>query len=233
MSLTLVITGGSRGIGLATCAYFVKQGYRAINLSRSPSPLEGVVNIAVDLSEPDWPEQHGDTLLGILDGTHEITLVHNAGLTINDTVSNLNAATLRRVLQINLVAPAQLNRLVLPQMTEGSSILYVGSTLSEKAVTGSCSYVTAKHGLVGLMRASCQDLAGRDIHTACVCPGFTDTEMLREHVGDGEVLKSVASGVTFNRLIEAGEIAATLYFCARNPVINGAVIHANLGQVER
>jgi hypothetical protein len=58
--------------------------------------------------------------------------------------------------------------------------------------------------------------------------------MLREHVGEsGEALKSIASGVTFNRLIEPSEIAATLYFCARNPVINGAVIHANLGQVER
>ena len=44
----------------------------------------------------------------------------------------------------------------------------------------SFSYVVSKHALVGMMRATCQDLAGREIHTACICPGFTDTEMFRD-----------------------------------------------------
>ncbi len=118
-------------------------------------------------------------------------------------------------------------------MGSGSAIVYVGSTLGEKAVAGSCAYVVSKHALLGLMRATCQDLAGRGIHTACVCPGFTDTEMLRAHVGqDPGILASLARGMTFGRLIEPGEVARTILFCAENPVINGAVIHANLGQVE-
>ena len=84
-----------------------------------------------------------------------------------------------------------------------------------------------------MMRATCQDLAGSGIHTACVCPGFTDTEMLRAHVGDDpEILKSIAGTTTFGRLVEPSEIAATIQFAANNPVINGAVLHANLGQVE-
>jgi len=92
----------------------------------------------------------------------------------------------------------------------------------------------SKHALIGMMRSTCQDLANTGIHTACVCPGFTDTEMLRAHVGeDAEIIESLSTLSTFGRLVTPEEIANTIVFAAENPVINGAVIHANLGQVER
>jgi len=81
------------------------------------------------------------------------------------------------------------------------------------------------------MRAFCQDLAGTGIHTACVCPGFTDTEMLREHVPE-DAMAAVRGMSAFDRLIDPAEIAETLFWAASNPVINGSVIHANLGQIE-
>ena len=56
--------------------------------------------------------------------------------------------------------------------------------------------------------------------------------MLREHVPD-DAMAAVASMSAFGRLIEPAEIAATLLFAAEHPVLNGAVVHANLGQVER
>jgi 3-oxoacyl-[acyl-carrier protein] reductase len=100
------------------------------------------------------------------------------------------------------------------------------------AVPGSLAYVVSKHALLGLMRSTCQDLSGTGVHTVCVCPGFTDTEMLRSHVGgNAEILAAIASGVTANRLIEPVEIARTIQFAAREPVLNGAVLHANLGQI--
>ena len=117
-------------------------------------------------------------------------------------------------------------------MAAGSSILFVGSTLAEKAVPGSFSYVVSKHAQIGMMRACCQDLAGTGIHTACICPGFTDTEMLREHV-PADAMAAVRGMSAFNRLIEPQEIAETLLWAAGTPVLNGSVIHANLGQVER
>ena len=120
--------------------------------------------------------------------------------------------------------------MVIPYMKKGSSILYVGSTLSEKAVPQMSSYVTTKHGMIGLMRSTCQDLFGRFIHTACVCPGATETEMLQEYVqGNAEALKMMAGTLSENRLISPKEIASTLLFCSQNSVINGSVIHANLG----
>ena len=118
-------------------------------------------------------------------------------------------------------------------MKSGSSILYVSSTLGEKGVANTCSYVSSKHAQIGLMKASCQDLFGSGIHTAAICPGFTDTEMLRDHVGnDAEVLDYFAGLSAFNRLLAPEEIANTLWFCANTPAINGSVIHANLGQLE-
>jgi len=104
--------------------------------------------------------------------------------------------------------------------------------LSEKAVPGSFSYVTTKHAMVGMMRATCQNLAGRRIHTACICPGFTDTEMLRQHVPE-DAMPQIQSMSAYDRLVSPDEIANTLLWTAQNPVINGAVIHANLGQIER
>ena len=163
----------------------------------------------------------------------EITIIHSAGLLLKDNIDTVSAKDLHRVMQVNVVAPAELNQLILPSMTTGSAIIYVGSTLSEKAVANSCSYVTSKHAMVGMMRANCQDLSGKGIHTVCVCPGFTKTEMLSDHVGGSqEILTDIASGVTFNRLIEPSEMAATLKFAAENPVMNGSIMHANLGQIE-
>ncbi len=234
MKKLLIITGGSKGIGRATAERFSAEGYEVINLSRSAMDLEGASNLSVDLSDVGWSAAHGSALVDLIQSKREIVLIHNAALHYSDSMDTVNDLEMQQSLQVNLVAPTQLNQLVLPYMSEGSSILYLGSTLSEKAVPGACSYVTSKHGVVGLMRSTCQDMAGRGVHTACICPGFTDTEMLRGHIGeDQDVINSITSNVAFGRLIETGEIASTLYFCANNAVINGTVMHANLGQIER
>ena len=133
MTKSLIITGGSRGIGLATAELFQGHGYRVINLSRSPTPLENVLNLAVDLGKPDWDRAGAAELHALIRDRQHIVLVHNAGLLRSDSALDLDGEALREVLQVNLVAPVQLNRLVLPLMEPGSAILYVGSTLSVKA----------------------------------------------------------------------------------------------------
>lgn len=229
---TLIITGASKGIGLETARLFAGDGYRVINVSRTPAPDDRVENHSVDLSLSDAGRQLAE-LLDLLVDTGEICLVHNAGRLENDTVDETDTESFRQVLEINVVGPHILNQILIPKMAPGSSIVYIGSTLSEKAVPNTYSYVVSKHAVIGMMRSTCQDLAGRRIHTACICPGFTDTEMLREHVGDdAETLAHIAGTSTFGRLVKPQEIATTIRFAANNPVLNGAVIHANLGQVE-
>ncbi|NEQ76506.1 MAG: SDR family oxidoreductase [Okeania sp. SIO2D1] len=230
----LVITGGSSGIGLAIAKLFLEKEFQVINLSRNLCPLKDVVNIQVDLAAKGFEENLNKELPPQLENSETVILVHNAARLDKDNVENIQANNLRDILEINVVAPTILNQIVMPKMSKGSAIIYVGSTLSEKAVPGAFSYVTSKHAAVGLMRATCQDLIDRGIHTACVCPGFTDTPMLRNHLNHDEtIIEQIKTMNAQNRLIEASEIAQTIYFAATNPVINGAIVHANMGQKER
>jgi NAD(P)-dependent dehydrogenase (short-subunit alcohol dehydrogenase family) len=234
MSKMLVITGASKGIGLATAKLFADNDYKVINLSRSLCSLEGVINLQVDLLDHDWPEQWQSQLLEQVREPSALVIVHSAGMLTKDSVKNIEAEVLRQVLQLNVVAAAQLNKVLIPKMQEGSSLLYISSTLGTKAVANTHAYVISKHAVIGQMRATCQDLAGKGIHTACVCPGFTETEMLQNHLQKNpELYDQLASRMALKRLAQPIEIAETLWFCSQKPVINGAVIHANLGQIEQ
>ena len=227
----LLITGASSGIGLATASVFKERRYNIINISRRPCPLQGTLNLSCDLSQPADLNALEKPLQKALQGAARISVVHNAARLENDSFGETSSEVLRSVLEINLIAANGLNNLLLPLMKPGSSIIYVGSTLAEKAVPGTYTYVISKHAVIGMMRATCQDLSGRQIHTACICPGFTDTEMLRTHLPE-DAIESIDRMNVFGRLIQPEEIAASLLFAAENPVVNGSVIHANLGQVE-
>ena len=234
MSNIAIITGASSGIGAATAARFMSLGHQTINISRRPCPVDGVINISADLATASGAGAAASVALEYLADRPRTCLVHNASLMLKDTVDSCSDDDLERVMRVNVSAINTLNRHLLPAMAEQSSVLYVGSTLSEKAVAGAFSYVISKHAQLGMMRASCQDLAGTGIHTAMVCPGFTETEMLKQHLGgDTSLMHEIGSQNGFGRLVDPDEIAAALVWAQANPVINGSVIHANLGQTER
>ncbi len=235
MQKTAIITGASSGIGAATAATFLGNGFVVINIARRPSPVEGVINIAADLGSDDGAEEAaGACRSHIPEGASQISLIHNASLMLKDSVSTCETQALQRTLSVNVLAVNTINRVLIGAMAPGSSIIYVGSTLSEKAVAGAYSYVLSKHAQLGQMRATCQDLSGSGIHTAMVCPGFTDTEMLRQHLGgDAALMHDIGSQNSFGRLVKPEEIAGVITWVHASPVVNGTVVHANLGQTER
>lgn len=231
----LILTGGSRGIGEATIKQFLKRKWRVINVSRHPSEVIGVTNIVANLQHlSDERLEIRQQLEAELPENTVISLIHNAGSFVNDTVDNQSPEVVRAVFEVNLIAPIILNQWVIPLMLPGSSIIYIGSTLAEKAVSGCASYIASKHAIAGLMKATCQDLAGREIHTCCICPGVTETEMLIERCKQVPGLLDTLSNLsTYKRLLQPDELAELIAFCADHPLINGAIIHGNLGQIER
>jgi NAD(P)-dependent dehydrogenase (short-subunit alcohol dehydrogenase family) len=233
MKKLLIITGGSHGIGKATLEHFHQQGWDSICLSRSQAPACANQQINCDLADSTAVNHAGLQLKSSLGDYQRICLIHNACAHINDRVGEQDPAAFAKALQVSLIAASQLNNAIAQQLPPSSSILYIGSTLSELGVAGAASYTAIKHATVGLMRATTQDLASKQIHSACICPGFTDTEMLREHLGDTAALEWAKSRVGAHRLISPKEIAQLCLFCADNPVINGSVLHANLGQLQQ
>lgn len=234
MKSLLIITGGSKGIGKATISKFITDGWDAINLSRTPCDIDNVNNIKINFMQDDWQDLCLSELKQACQNANKVALVHNAASCTLDTIQTVNQTALTNELHLNTVIPAVLTQALLPFMQQGSAVIYIGSTLSEKAVPGCLSYITSKHALAGLMKATCQDLADTGIHTCCICPGVTDTQMLRvrcQH--DENILNSLRAINANNRLIEPKEIADVICFCANHPVINGSVIHAHLGQIER
>lgn len=226
-----IITGASAGIGRAAAARFAAEGWTVHNVARRPSGLDGVVEHRADLADPAALDAAAAALRAAVPDGAVVALVHNAAVMEDDAIDRLDRAAFERTLRLNVTAPAALSAALVPAMGRGSSILYIGSTLSEQAVAGRLSYVTSKHALVGLMRATCQDLFGSGIHTALVCPGFTDTEMVRPTFEQSADFRAfIAEKVAFGRLIAPEEIAEVVFRAAVMPVFNGTVLHAHLGQ---
>ncbi len=227
-----IITGASSGIGLATAKLFLEHQYQVINVSRRATDDENIIDIKCNLAYESTIAELVDSLEPYIAKSTAVCLVHNACKSSSDTADKCDIDSLKMSLAVNVLAPSMINSGLLHQLPQPSSVIYIGSTLSEKAVKNSYTYVTSKHATIGMMKATCQDLANKGIHTACVCPGFTETEMLNKHIPDETIRNQLCKNNGFNRLIQPDEIAQLILWAHENPVVNGAVLHANLGQLE-
>lgn len=231
MNNVLIVTGGSRGIGAAIAENFLAQNWSVFNLSRSAIDNTRITHIKTDFANLAILEKAITPLESELQKADRICLIHNAARLTSDTIENLSNDSFQETLTVNLMAPNILNQKIIPHMRKGSSILYIGSTVSEIGVPNIASYIITKHAIVGMMRATYQDLHAKEVHSACICPGFTNTEMLRQYIGDDQDKRSRMEKRNIGqRLIAPQEIADLAWFCANNPVINGSILHANLGQ---
>ena len=100
MSL-VIITGASKGIGMAAAARFIANGNKVLNISRTPSQLDGITNVALDLAASDANVRVAHLVDGLEAG--EIHLIHNAAKLVNDSVRDVDAAIFRSIISINIM----------------------------------------------------------------------------------------------------------------------------------
>ena len=160
-----LVTGGGKGIGRAIAGAFAGKGFKVSVLGRELSALEA----AVARAEREAPID---------------ILVNNAGGVETGPFLRLEDDAFERQLTLNLMGTVRVTRAVLSGMTERGfgRVINIASTAGLKAYPYVCAYVAAKHAVVGFTRALALEMAKSGVTVNAICPGYTDTDLMRESV---------------------------------------------------
>jgi len=212
-----LVTGGTRGIGLATAAGFLAAGYRVHACARKPVAglPEGLVFHECDVGDAPSVRAMFAALVeaeGRLD-----VLVNNAGIAgANALDAEDDDAKWHDILRVNLTGTYLCSKAALPLLPDGTGrIVNVSSYLGLRGSADQTAYCAAKHGVVGFTRALALHLAPRGITVNAVCPGWVDTEMAERRfrelgIGRDEAAAEAPSG----RIATPEDVAAAILFLA-------------------
>ena len=178
---TVVITGGSSGIGAALVDFYLARGSRVFSLDLNPS---GSSAIEIDCDVRDANSVSSAMAKVRNDSARIDVLIANAGVVPSwQSTENLDLADFTRVMEINLIGVAATLKYAAPAMrSPGGSIVITGSINSWKGDPNLASYVASKHGVLGLIKSAALDLGSRGIRVNGVGPGPIATNALRERI---------------------------------------------------
>lgn len=191
-----VVTGASRGIGAAIASALARRGADVTLMSRNESRLSEraaaltksfnakAQAIAMDIAQP---EQVSTAFARAADrfGPPQI-LINNAGIAASAPIGKTDLSQWQRLMEVNLTGAFLCIREVVQQMAKGDygRIVNVASTAGLTGYAYVAAYCAAKHGLIGLTRALARELAKTGVTVNAVCPGYTDTDIVAEAVGN-------------------------------------------------
>lgn len=207
-----MVTGASRGIGLAIAERLKQYGARVL------TPLRAELDLSSNLSI--------DGFLANLSDPVDI-LVNNAGINRIRPYEAMTDGELHETLQVNLVAPARLTKSIAAQMARRGygRVVNISSIWSVVSKTGRLSYSMSKTGLNGMTRSLAVELAPSNVLVNGVAPGFVNTELTRQNNTE-QAIEMIRHQIPLARLAEPGEIAELVCFlCSgRNTYVTGQTI---------
>ncbi|MCS0614983.1 SDR family oxidoreductase [Massilia kyonggiensis] len=241
-----VVTGASRGIGLAIARALRAQGARVTLMARDARALEATAaELGGDTAwqTVDVTDADGVAAAFARAGAVDI-LVNNAGQAASAPFGRTDAALWQRMLDVNLTGAYHCIQAALPGMLDAGwgRVVNVASTAGLTGYRYVAAYCAAKHGLVGLTRALALEVANRGVTVNAVCPGFTDTDIVADAVANivhktgrtaDQARAELASANPQGRLVQPDEVAhAVAWLCMPGAAaLNGQAIAVAGGEV--
>ena len=235
-----LVTGGARGIGAAVTQALTAQGARVTMLGRNPNAAQ--MYVSADVSDPEAVAKAFDQARK-QSGPIDI-LINNAGQATSAPFLKTDAALWRRMMAVNLDGTFHCIQSALPDMLRSGwgRIVNIASTAGITGYSYVAAYCAAKHGVVGLTRALALELATKGVSVNAVCPGFTETDMLRDAAANiaaktgrtqEQAHADLAARNPQKRLIQPNEVANTVvWLCLPgSEAITGQAIAVAGGEV--
>jgi NAD(P)-dependent dehydrogenase (short-subunit alcohol dehydrogenase family) len=249
-----LVTGATRGIGAAIAQALAGAGWHVTLAGRARAALEevrvtlpiieGLTHDCVELDVTDarsvaraFTEVHAK-------GGALQALVNNAGAVETGPLYKLPHETWDRMLAVNLTGVFLCTQAALPPMiaARAGRIVNIASTAGQKGYAYCSAYAAAKHGVLGLTRSLALEVAAQGIAVNAVCPGYTDTAIVRDGAAriaqatgrsDAEALATFSRSSPLQRLVEPDEVAATVrWLCAEAPMaLTGQALSVSGGEV--
>ncbi len=233
---TVLITGGSRGIGAAIARRFAKEGYRVIvNYNKSEreaaalaSELGGLA-IGADVGDPRRVEDMAAEIIEKFGGVDVI--VNNAGISYIGLFTDMSEEQWQRIVDVNLGGPFRITKsLIKPMIARKSGcVINISSMWGQVGASCEAAYSASKAGLIGLTKALAKELGPSGISVNCIAPGVIKTDMNKGL--DGETLKNLVEETPLMKLGTPEDVAEAACFLAENKFITGQVIGINGGFV--
>ncbi len=238
MNKTVLITGGSRGIGAATARAFAKAGYRvAIGYRQNRDKAEalaaelGGIALQADVGDPHQVTQMVDNVLEKF--CQLDILVCNAGVAWQGLLTDMSLQEWRQVMATDLDGVFLCSKAVLPHFIHRKTgkIITVSSMWGQVGASCEVAYSAAKAGVIGFTKALAQEVGPSGITVNCVAPGAIATEM-NGHLPP-EALEELASSTPLGRIGTPEEVAQSILFLASEGAnfLTGQVLAPNGGLV--